>query len=83
MNSRPRPIGTSPDRLKPRYILEMTGRNYVSCTPYYDDLTGRGFHLLHRFTMGPYRSGVPRYRFELFERDPAPASGPGPQAVRP
>jgi hypothetical protein len=71
------------DRLKPRYILEMTGRNYSTCPPYYADLTGRGFHSVHRFAIGPYQAGVPRFRFELFERDPAPAAHFGSQGARP
>lgn len=59
------------DRLHPRYLIEMTGRNYEPATPLYKDLVEKGaYHPLYAFGLGPYRGGVPRYTFQLYERQP-------------
>lgn len=58
------------DRLKPRYIMEMTGRNYVPAPLYYDDLLDERYRLVHQFGIGPYRAGVPRYTFSLYQYAP-------------
>lgn len=57
------------DRLHPRYIIEMTGRNYQPAELLYADLIKRGgYHSIGRFEMGPYDNGTPRYVFELYDR---------------
>jgi hypothetical protein len=57
------------DRLKPRYILEMTRRNFHPDTRLYKDLVEeKGYESIHRIEVGPYEKGVSRYEFELFER---------------
>ena len=57
------------DRLKPRYILEMTRRNFHPDTRLYKDLVEeKNYISIHRIEVGPHRKGVSRYEFELFER---------------
>ena len=69
LNTPRRPIPTCGDRLHPRYILEMTQRNFQPATRLYDDLIkDHGYQMIDRFAIGPYRNGVPRYTFELYDR---------------
>lgn len=65
------------DRLKPRYILEMTERNYDPASPLYDDLVKKGnYRLIYTFEMGPYLYGTPRYQFKLYDRAPGGGAAP-------
>ena len=56
------------ERLHPRYIVKLTWRNFGPAGPRYQYLIElRRYTLVHEFAVGPTRSGVPRYRFELYE----------------
>lgn len=58
------------ERLHPRYILDMTVRNYQPMPHFYDDLVAKGkYHLLRRIELGPYEGGLPRYVLILYERE--------------
>jgi 4-amino-4-deoxy-L-arabinose transferase-like glycosyltransferase len=62
-------------RLKPRYIIEMTQRNYQPAVPLYDDLVRQGgYRSVGHYGIGPFKDGVARFEFELWER-PAPPGG--------
>lgn len=56
------------ERLQPRYILEITRRNWALDNPIYADLTAEDYRVVHHFGMGRVRWGVPRYEYDVYER---------------
>jgi 4-amino-4-deoxy-L-arabinose transferase-like glycosyltransferase len=53
------------------YVILTSWLNYRLYVPYksiLEDLLRKGYRSVYRFDVGPFRSGIPRYEFELFRR---------------